>query len=291
LLRTSQVSSIPYQPTVKADRKNVSLQGKTALVTGAARGIGRAIALRLATEGVNLALVDLSDDVQACAEAVRNLGVKTATRLVDVSDATAVEEVTKSLTAELGPINILVNNAGLVKNIAPVGKMTTEAWETEISVNLSGPFNLIRALVEPMAEAGWGRIINISSVAARGGLHFQAGYSASKNGVLGLTHNVTLEYARYGITCNAVLPGLIRTENVKAMPKAIRESVEASVPARRLGEVEEVADLVAFLASEEAAYISGAEIDIDGGTRLNGLVLGSRSELKERAEALARALE
>jgi len=260
-------------------------QGKTALVTGAARGIGRAIALRLAQEGINLALVDLSDDVDDCASEVRKLGVKAATRLVDVSDAEAVASSVAELADELGPISILVNNAGLVKNIAPTGKMAVDAWETELAVNL------IRALVEPMAKAGWGRIINISSVAARGGLHFQAGYSASKNGVLGLTHTVTLEYARYGVTCNAILPGVIQTENVKAMPKGIRESVEAMVPARRMGEVEEVAHLVAFLASEDAAYISGAEIDIDGGTRLNSLTLGSQSELRERAEAMARAFE
>jgi NAD(P)-dependent dehydrogenase (short-subunit alcohol dehydrogenase family) len=264
---------------------------KTALVTGAARGIGRAIALRLARDGIDLALMDLSADVDICAADVRDLGVKAATRQVDVSDATAVDKAVKEFASELGPINILVNNAGLVKNIAPVGKMAVDAWETELSVNLSGPFNLIRAVVEPMAETGWGRIINISSVAARGGLHYQAGYSASKNGVLGLTHTVTLEYARYGVTCNAILPGVIQTENVKAMPKPIRDSVEAMVPARRMGEVGEVADLVAFLASESAGYISGAEIDIDGGTRLSGLTLGSQSELKRLSDALSRAFE
>ncbi len=185
----------------------MTLHDRTALVTGAARGIGRAIALRLAREGANLALMDVSDDVEATAELVREIGAKTATALADVSDAGAIDTAAAGLAAELGPIGILVNNAGLVKNIAPVGKMTAEAWDTEIAVNLSGPFNLIRALVGPMAEAGWGRIINISSVAARAGLHYQAGYSASKSGVLGLTHTVTLEYARHGITCNAVLPG------------------------------------------------------------------------------------
>lgn len=260
---------------------------RTALVTGAARGIGRAIALRLAQDGADLALMDLSEDVAATAEAARGLGVQAVTALVDVSDAEAVGEAVRGF----GSIGILVNNAGLVKNIAPVGRMTSEAWEGELAVNLGGPFNLIRAVIGPMVEAGWGRIVNISSVAARGGLHYQAGYGASKAGLLSLTHTVTLEYARHGITCNAVLPGLIETETVKAMPSAIRDSVIASAPARRLGKVEEVAHLVAFLVSEEAGYISGAEIDIDGGTRLSTITLGSRSELKERAEALAKALE
>ena len=269
----------------------MTLAGKTALVTGAARGIGRAISLRLAQDGADLALMDLSDDVNETADAVRALGVRAAAIQADVSDAVAVTEAVAALTSELAAIDILVNNAALVKNIAPVGKMAADDWETEIAVNLNGPFNLIRAVIEPMAESGWGRIINISSVAARGGLHYQAGYSASKSGVLGLTHTVTLEYARFGVTCNAVLPGVIETENVKAMPKAVGESVKAMVPARRLGQVDEVAHLVAFLASAEAGFISGAEIDIDGGTRLNALTLGSRAELKERADALARAFD
>jgi NAD(P)-dependent dehydrogenase (short-subunit alcohol dehydrogenase family) len=269
----------------------VTLKGKTALVTGAARGIGRAIARQLAQDGADLVLFDLSEDVEATAQDLRQLGVKAVTALVDVSDAEAVTQAVAETAAATGPINILVNNAGLVKNIAPVGKMKVEAWETELAVNLSGPFNMTRAVINPMAEAGWGRIINISSVAARGGLHFQAGYSASKNGVLGLTHTVTLEYTRYGITCNAILPGVIQTENVKAMPAPIRASVEAMVPARRMGEVGEVAHLVAFLASDNAGYISGAEIDIDGGTRLNNLTLGSQAELRELAEALDRAFD
>jgi NAD(P)-dependent dehydrogenase (short-subunit alcohol dehydrogenase family) len=267
------------------------VEGRTALVTGAARGIGRAIALRLAQDGADLALMDVSEDVAATAEAVRGLGVKAVTALVDVSDGKGVTVAVGKLVGAIGPIAILVNNAGLVKNIAPVGRMTSEAWERELAVNLGGPFQLMRALIGAMVEAGWGRIVNISSVAARGGLHYQAGYGASKAGLLSLTHTVTLEYARHGITCNAVLPGVIETENVQAMPREIRDSVIAGAPARRLGKVEEVAHLVAFLASKEAGYLSGAEIDIDGGARLCTLTLGSRSELKARAEAFAKAFE
>jgi NAD(P)-dependent dehydrogenase (short-subunit alcohol dehydrogenase family) len=130
-----------------------------------------------------------------------------------------------------------------------------------------------------MAERGFGRIVNISSVAARGGLFNQAGYSATKAGLLGLTHTIALEYARFGVTCNAVLPGLIGTENVLAMPAEIRDHAVAQTPARRLGKPEEIARLVAFLCGGDAGFINGAEIDISGGGHLNTMVLGSRKEL------------
>ena len=269
----------------------MSLNGYTALVTGAARGIGKAIALQLARDGANLALLDLSDDLEKSAKDVLVEGNQVVPVKADVSDADAVASAVEEASQSLGGIDILVNNAGLVKNIAPVGRMKAKAWQQELDVNLSGPFNMIQATIGPMVERGWGRIINISSVAARGGLHYQAGYSASKNGLLGLTHTVTLEYARHGITCNAILPGVVETENVGAMPKPVRDTVEAMVPARRMGKVEEVAHLAAFLASDKAAYINGAEIDIDGGTRLNSLTLGSQRELRERADALAKAFE
>jgi NAD(P)-dependent dehydrogenase (short-subunit alcohol dehydrogenase family) len=260
----------------------MALDGKTALVTGAARGIGRAIAIKLAEDGADLALMDLRDEVEDCAADIRAMGREAATSKADVGQADAVVAGVRDLSLKLGAIDILVNNAGLVKNIAPVGQISAEAWGTEISVNLGGPFNLINALVGTMAERGWGRIVNISSVAARGGLHFQAGYSASKCGLLGLTHTVCLEYARHGITCNAVLPGVIETENVKAMPDEVKQAAVKTAAARRLGNVKEVADLVAFLVSENAGYINGAEIDIDGGARLNGLSLGSRKEIRDR---------
>ncbi|MCP5002066.1 MAG: SDR family oxidoreductase [Hyphomicrobiales bacterium] len=226
--------------------------------------------------------MDLSSDVEGTAVDIRKIGCRAATALVDVSRPDEVKESVSTLNRALGPVDILVNNAGLTKNIAPVERITAEDWNREISVNLSGPFNLINAVVGSMGERGWGRIVNISSIAARGGLHYQAGYSASKSGLIGLTHTVTLEYARYGVTCNAVLPGVIETENVKSMPELIKHAAAKTAAARRLGQVEEVAHLVAFLVSENAGYISGAEIDIDGGSRLLCLSLGSRSEIKDR---------
>ncbi|MCC0000610.1 MAG: SDR family oxidoreductase [Methylobacteriaceae bacterium] len=258
------------------------LTGQTALVSGAARGIGRAIALRLAREGADLALLDPNPAVDETARRIRALGRKAVAVQANIADATAVREAVARIAAEPGPVDLLVNNAGIVNNIAAVEKMTDEAWEAEIGVNLTGAFNLVRACVGSMAERGFGRIVNISSVAARGGLARQVGYSATKAGLLGLTHTVALEYARKGVTCNAVLPGMVETENVKAMPPEIREAAMAATPVRRFGEPEEIAALVAFLCGDEAGYITGAEIDISGGGHLNTLVLGSRKDAAGR---------
>jgi len=181
----------------------------------------------------------------------------------------------------LGPVDVLVNNAGIVNNIAPVARMTPEAWQRELAVNLSGAFNLIREVVGGMVERGRGRIVNVSSIAAWGGLHRQAAYAASKAGLLGLTKTVALEHARHGVTCNAVLPGLIATELVEAMPAEIRAAAVAATPARRLGLTEEVARLIAFLASDAAAFINGAEIPVDGGLSLNMSPLASAREARE----------
>jgi len=258
------------------------LANRIALVSGAARGIGRAIAVRLARGGAAVGLIDINPAVEETARLVRETGHNAAVAMVDISDANAAREGVAKVADELGPIDLLVNNAGIVNNIAPVEKMTDEAWQKEIGVNLTGAFNLVRAVVGPMAARGYGRIVNISSGAARGGLARQVGYSATKAGLLGLTHTVALEYARKGVTCNAVLPGVIETENVKAMPAEIRDEALAHTPVRRFGAPEEVAALVAFLCGPEAGYITGAEIDISGGGHLNTLVLGSRKDASGR---------
>ncbi len=258
------------------------LTAKIALVSGAARGIGRAIALRLARDGADVGLIDINPAIDETAGLVRGLGRRAVAIRADISNATETRAAVARIAAELGAIDLLVNNAGIVDNIASVEKMTDEAWENEIGVNLTGAFNLVRATVGAMAERGFGRIVNISSVAARGGLARQVGYSATKAGLLGLTHTVALEYARKGVTCNAVLPGMVETENVKAMPPEIREAAMAATPARRFGAPEEIAALVAFLCGVEAGYITGAEIDISGGGHLNTLVLGSRRDASGR---------
>ncbi|OFZ86080.1 MAG: hypothetical protein A2W21_11005 [Betaproteobacteria bacterium RBG_16_66_20] len=256
----------------------MELTGKVVLITGAASGIGRAIAHACADAGARVALFDLSADVASTAEAIRGRAGRCAHFVGSVADADAVNRGVAELAAAVGPIDCVVNSAGIVDNIAPLSKMAMAAWDREIAVNLTGPFNVIRATIDNMANRGWGRIVNISSAAARSGLHNQVGYSASKSGLLGLARNVALEYARKGVTCNTVLPGMIGTAKVLGMPAAILEEAVLRTPARRVGTPEEVAALVIFLMSDTAAFINGAEIDIDGGLRLNALSLGSSRE-------------
>jgi len=261
------------------------LEGKVVLITGAARGIGRATALVMAGEGADVGLVDILPEVDATAGQIREMGRRPATAIFDIAEHDQVQQGIRQIQQELGNIDILVNNAGIVNNIAPLVKMTHGAWSREIAVNLSGAFNMIKAVIGPMIEKKWGRIINFSSVGATGGLHYQIGYAASKAGLLGLTKTVALEHARDGITCNAVVPGLIGTELVHQMPQEIKQGALANIPARRIGLVEEVSHLVAFLASDRAGYINGEEIHIDGGMRLNVSTLGSRKALKDKGFA------
>jgi NAD(P)-dependent dehydrogenase (short-subunit alcohol dehydrogenase family) len=257
------------------------LEGRVVLITGAARGIGKASALVMAREGADVGVVDILPDVAETAREIAWLGRRSAWAVFDISDPSQVADGVGKIRAELGEIDVLVNNAGIVANIASLTKMAHEAWQREISVNLSGAFNMIKEVIGPMVQKKWGRIINMSSGAAAGGLHRQIGYAASKAGLLGLTKTVTLEHARDGITCNAILPGLIGTELVRMMPEEIRDRAVSIIPARRIGLTEEVGHLIAFLASDKAAYINGAEIRVDGGMGLNVGTLGSRKELRE----------
>ena len=257
------------------------LEGKTVLITGAARGIGRAAAHVLADEGADVGVVDILPEVESASAEIETKGRRSAAAIIDISDATQVHDGVQKIVASLGSIDILVNNAGIVNNIAPLTKMTHEAWQREISVNLSGAFNMIKAVLSPMLEKKWGRIINVSSIGGPGGLHYQSAYAASKAGLHGLTKTITLEHANDGITCNVIIPGIINTELVHQMPEEIKNGVLGMIPSRRFGRTEEVGHLVAFLASDQAAFINGAEISIDGGMRLNTSILGSRKELKE----------
>lgn len=259
------------------------LKDKVILITGAARGIGRTTALILADEGADVGVVDILPEVEATAEEVEKRGRRSEAGIFDISDSAQVHDGVKRIVQRLGDVNVLVNNAGIVNNIAPLTKMSHESWNKEISVNLTGAFNMIKEVIGPMIEKKWGRIINFSSLGATGGLHNQIAYAASKAGLLGLTKTVTLEHARNGITCNVILPGLIGTELVHQMPEEIRNAALSLIPTRRMGQMDEVGHLVSFLASERAQYINGAEISIDGGMSLNVTALGSRKELRELA--------
>lgn len=260
----------------------MGLEGKVVLVTGAAGGIGRAICRRLIDEGAALALLDIGEAVDDFAAELAGQGGRVAAAHADVAVSTQVQRAVAALIEALGPIDGLVNNAGLTSIIAPLLRMKDEQWARDLGVNLTGPFNTIRALLPGMVQRHFGRIVNISSMAARAGLWRQAGYSASKAGLLGLTRNVALEHAADGVTCNAVLPGLIETPAVARLPQPVMDHAMSLTPARRTGRAEEVAALVAFLLSDDAAYLNGAEIDIDGGSHLCPVVLGSVREVEAR---------
>jgi NAD(P)-dependent dehydrogenase (short-subunit alcohol dehydrogenase family) len=253
------------------------------VVTGAAAGIGLAIARQLAGQGFAVGLIDQSPGVEAvAADIAASTGAPTAWGLADLADAQQIPPALATLQAALGPAAGLVNNAGIASHIAPVVRMQADQWARELAVNLTAPMLLSQALLPGMVAAGWGRIVHISSIAGRTGLYHQAGYSATKAGLIGLMRATTLEHARHGITCNAVLPGMVNTMPVQGLPPAIRDDALGLIPARRFGQPEEVAALVGFLCSDAAAYINGAEIDIGGGAHLGQIVLGSQREVATR---------
>lgn len=244
-----------------------------AVITGAARGIGRAIAARLVRAGHPVAGLDAD---AAVTDTMAALGGRTLGCVVDITDDRAVEDAFARVAKELGAPLILVNNAGVTANISSVVKMDPERWRRELEVNLTGAFLCTRAALPAMAEAGWGRIVNISSQAGSGGLDRQSAYAASKAGMLGLTKTVTIEQAGRGVTCNAVLPGMILTEKAAAMPAELIDHVRGQIPARRFGDPEEIAALVDFLASDQAGYVNGAEIPVDGGGSCTHITLARR---------------
>lgn len=239
---------------------------KTILITGAAGGIGAGLSKHLAAIGWKVGMVDINPKLDEIAAAIEG---EVATATCDVRNSEQVDAAIATIEAELGPIDALINNAGLVANIRSIGKMSVEKWNNELAVNLSSAFYFIRRLAPKMAVRGWGRIINVSSGAARTGLPAQIGYAATKSALWGVTSTTAAEFGAKGVTCNSILPGVIATPKVLSMPEHIKEGALKSNSVKRLGEVAEIAYLVAFLCSEQAGFITGAEIDIDGGYRLN----------------------
>ena len=242
----------------------MSLNGKTALVTGASRGIGRAIALRLAEDGANVAVIyaGSADKAEAVVNEITALGVNAKAYRCNVADSAAVNESVKAVTNDLGKIDILVNNAGITRDGLML-RMKDEDFDAVLDTNLKGAFNMIRACYSGFIRKKSGRIINISSVSGIMGNAGQANYSASKAGVIGLTKSVARELASRGITCNAVAPGFIQTDMTENLGD--NNPLLNSIPLGRMGKPEDIAAAVAFLASDSAAYITGEVLKVDGG--------------------------
>lgn len=243
----------------------MNIQGKIALVTGAAQGIGKTIALELARQGADIIVADINEAaLQEAVGEIEALGRQALPLKVNVTSLAECDEMIKKAQEKFGRIDILVNNAGITRDTVLL-RMKEEQWDQVISVNLKGTFNCTKAAIRSMFKNKYGRIINISSVTGAMGNPGQANYSASKAAVMGFTKAVAREYAHCGITVNAVAPGFIRTAMTDAIPEKEREAMINMIPARQLGTPEDVANLVCFLASDMAGYITGQVIHINGG--------------------------
>jgi 3-oxoacyl-[acyl-carrier protein] reductase len=271
----------------------IDLSGRAALVTGGSRGLGRADALTLARAGADVAIADIqleSDEAaqdvdrygalaqaaraqrivytEATAQEIQSLGRRALAVKCDVTDREQVDDTVARVVAELGSIDILVNNAGTLDHAAQFHNQSPELWQRDLDVNLTGAFNCAQAVWPHMKERAWGRIVNMASVAGTLGGFGQASYSTTKAGLLGLTRTLAMEGARHGITCNAIVPGVIGTEAFNfANPEMNQRIVDRTV-FKRPGEPQDVANAIAFLCSDLAAYITGIELNVSGGVEL-----------------------
>jgi 3-oxoacyl-[acyl-carrier protein] reductase len=248
----------------------MELEGKVSLVTGASRGIGKAIALKLASLGskvtVNYVAIEAANkaDAEGLVETITHTGGEAMAVEADIRDGAAVKAMVEQVTDKWGKIDILVNNAGINRDTLLL-RMSDDAWDDVISTNLRGAYLCTKFAVRHMMRQQWGRIISISSVVGRVGNVGQSNYAASKGGIIAFTKSVAREIGSRNITVNAVAPGFIVTEMTDKLPPERREGMLAMIPLQRLGQPEDVAELVAFLASERAGYITGQVITIDGG--------------------------
>lgn len=241
------------------------LEGRVALITGGAQGIGKTIALKLAAHGADVALVDVDlESAEATAKLIVSLGRKAAAFKGDVTNTLEAKEIVKKTVEALGSLDILVNNAGITRDGLML-RMKEADWDLVINVNLKGAFNYTQAAVRVMSKARYGRIINIASIVGLTGNAGQANYSASKAGLIGLTKTVAQEFATRNITSNAIAPGFIETAMTRALSEEVRAELASRIPMKRLGSVDDVASGVLFFSSEEASYITGQVLSINGG--------------------------
>jgi len=270
----------------------IDLLGRVALVTGGSRGLGRADALTLARAGADVVIADIqleSDTgdeaerygalaqvaraqglvyTEATADEIRSLGRSALALKCDVTDRDQVDATVARAVEELGSVDILVNNAGTLDHVGQLGDQSAELWERDLRVNLTGAFNCAQAVWPHMRERGWGRIVNMASVAGSLGGFGQASYSTTKAGLLGLTKTLALEGARHGITCNAIVPGIIGTEAFGFGNPELNERMIKRTAMRRPGEPQDVAHAIAFLCSDLASYITGVGLNVSGGIEL-----------------------
>ena len=243
----------------------MSLQGKVAIVTGAAQGIGRAIAEALAHAGADIAVADLDPGRSAdTVAAVEKIGRKALNIKVNVADANDTKAMAEHVIKTCGKIDILVNNAGITRD-ALLLRMKEEDWHLVLQVNLNGTFNCTKAVLQPMTKQRYGRIVNIASIVGAMGNVGQANYAASKAAVIGFTKTVAREYASRNVTVNAVAPGFIDTAMTQGLPAEVKEALQKQIPLGRLGTPADIAAAVQFLVSDEAAYVTGQVLHVNGG--------------------------
>jgi 3-oxoacyl-[acyl-carrier protein] reductase len=245
----------------------IDVSGRVALVTGASRGIGRAVALRLGAQGATVLAAARGENAQGTAEAIRAAGGKSDAIALDVTDASAIDAAIAAALERHSRIDILVNNAGITRDQLLL-RLKREDWDAVIATNLTSAYSLTQAVLKPMIRQRSGRIICISSVVGQSGNAGQANYAASKAGVIGFAKSVALEVASRNITVNVVAPGMIANDMTGALPEKTREALIAKIPVGRLGAADDVAAAVCFLASDEAAYITGQVLAVNGGMYL-----------------------
>jgi 3-oxoacyl-[acyl-carrier protein] reductase len=244
------------------------LRHKVAIVTGAGQGIGRGIALKLAEKGADVVVSDINvETATQTAKEVKTWGRRALALETDVSKRNQVEEMVAATLGDFSKVDILINNAGIARS-ATLLKLTEEAWDEVLAVNLKGIFHATQAVAAHMIEARYGKIVNISSIYGRTGTVGDSNYAASKAGIIGLTKSTARELARYNINVNAILPGMVDTPLLRGIPDHYLQPMVKEIPLRRVGTPEDIGNVAAFLASDEASYITGAAIEVTGGWRM-----------------------